>query len=93
MMSHLDRSHGWLTRLDAIQKILMMIVRRVELNFAQLSGKVFATFPLGVRDVESVAVDPYPALRADPLRESLRESDVISMPNGRLADGREPFVR
>jgi multidrug efflux pump subunit AcrB len=71
MMSHLDRSDGWLTRLDAIQKILMMIVRRVELNFAQLSGKVFATFPLGVRDVESVAVDPYPAFGADPLGSHL----------------------
>src|SRR3569833_352983 len=65
MMPNLYRSDGSLTRPDAIQEVLMVILRGVQFHPAQLSRKIFAPLKSGVRDVKSIAVDPNPAVSAD----------------------------
>src|SRR4051794_6747664 len=78
VMSDLHRRDGALARPDAIQEVLLVIGRGVELHLAQLSGEVLALLPRRVGAVKSLAIHPYPALGANPLHAGL---DVF-MPSG-----------
>lgn len=67
VMSGLDGGDRRFAGLDAIEEVPMVVGGAVKLDLAQLLGQARHVIVFLLGRLESAAIDPYPAVRADPL--------------------------